>query len=120
MNPDLWELDEDWQLYNLCRSRRRKSEGELDAVYTEEDMEDALAYEEEKANRWLRREEQYMRRQYEEDVAEVEKENEELRKKLIQLEAKSKKIAQMEELLEQYELYSEIEYDRVSFTLIGV
>ncbi len=129
MNPDSWETwdrythDKD-DLYNWRRGMRRWQQL-ADMAHGDEDLwslqdgyqvgyEDAMDNAMDEAHYELCKEMDDMQAR----IMEQRRTIDELKERLLELRQKEQKISTMEDLLNQYEMYSEIEYDRTTLTLI--
>lgn len=124
MNPDFYE-----ECYDLHKRRFEiiNSYYENDDNFTERDNEQRysardLDYECEIAKEQAISEAELASRnlikRYEEEIEKLELKNIQLEKDISSMEKDLKKVEMMKELLNQYALYSEIDFDRSTYTLI--
>lgn len=124
MNPDFYE-----ECYDLHKRRLEiiNSYFENDDNFTERDNEQRysardLDYEREIAKEQAISEAELKSRElvkrYEEEIERLELEVIQIKKEKSSMEDAIKKAKMMEELLNQYALYSEIDFDRSTYTLI--
>ena len=124
MNPDFYE-----ECYDLHKRRFEviNSFYENDDNFNDKDNEPRYSRREfdyecelmrEQAMSQAELESQELIRRYEEEINRLELRNIQLEKDISSMEDAVKKIEMMEELLNQYALYSEIDFDRSTFSLI--
>ena len=124
MNPDFYE-----RCYDLHQRRFEviNSFYENDDNFNEKDNEPRYSRREFDYECELMREEAMSRadfesqeliRRYEEEIERLELKNIQLEKDISSMEDAVKKVKMMEELLNQYALYSEIDFDRSTLSLI--
>lgn len=124
MNPDIYE-----RCYDLHQRRFEviNSFYENDDNFNEKDNEPRYSRREFDYECELMREEAMSRadfesqeliRRYEEEIERLELKNIQLEKDISSMEDAVKKVKMMEELLNQYALYSEIDFDRSTLSLI--
>lgn len=127
MNPDFYERYD--ELYDIHKRRYEiiNSYFENDDNFTERDNEQRysardLDYECEIAKKQAISEAELASRnlikRYEEEIEKLELKNIQLEKDISSMEKDLKKVEMMKELLNQYALYSEIDFDRSTYTLI--
>lgn len=127
MNPDFYERYD--ELYDIHKRRYEiiNSYFENDDNFTERDNEQRysardLDYECEIAKEQAISEAELASRnlikRYEEEIEKLELKNIQLEKDISSMEKDLKKVEMMKELLNQYALYSEIDFDRSTYTLI--
>ena len=138
MNPDMWtdDIRGDWHSYLAANHDRFEMERENihqfyedDDNFTDKDNEvrfsrrDMNHMKEVMYNQAEEAAEMAMRHVIEDLERELDDTHEDLTKckqKLLTVSQLEHKISMMEKLLDQYALYSEIEYDKDTFVLIGV
>lgn len=124
MNPDFYE-----ECYDLHKRRFEiiNSYFENDDNFTERENEPRYSarqfdYEcetaREQAMLQAELESRELVKRYEEEIEKLELKNIQLEKDISSMENAIKKVKMMEELLNQYALYSEIDFDRSTYTLI--
>ena len=124
MNPDFYE-----ECYDLHKRRYEiiNSYYENDDNFTDKDNEPRYSrrdfdYEcelmREQAMSQADFESRELIKRYEEEIERLELKNIQLEKDVSSMEDAVKKVKMMEELLNQYALYSEIDFDRSTFSLI--
>ena len=124
MNPDFYE-----ECYDLHKRRYEiiNSYYENDDNFTDKDNEPRYSrrdfdYEcelmREQAMSQADFESRELIKRYEEEIERLELKNIQLEKDISSMEDAVKKVKMMEELLNQYALYSEIDFDRSTFSLI--
>lgn len=127
MNPDFYERYD--ELYDIHKRRYEiiNSYFENDDNFTECDNEQRysardLDYEREIAKEQAISEAELASRnlikRYEEEIEKLELKNIQLEKDISSMKKDLKKVEMMKELLNQYALYSEIDFDRSTYTLI--
>lgn len=124
MNPDFYE-----ECYDLHKRRYEiiNSYYENDDNFTERDNEPRYSRRDFDYECELMREQAMSQadfksreliKRYEEEIERLELKNIQLEKDISSMEDAIKKVKMMEELLNQYALYSEIDFDRSTFSLI--
>ncbi|MBQ2396617.1 MAG: hypothetical protein II304_06170 [Bacteroidales bacterium] len=124
MNPDFYE-----ERYDLYKRRYEiiNSYYENDDNFTERDNEPRYSRRDFDYECELMREQAMSQadlksreliKRYEEEIERLELENIQLEKDISSMKDTIKKVKMMEELLNQYALYSEIDFDRSTFSLI--
>lgn len=128
MNPDFYERYYD-DCYELHKRRYEliNSYYENDANFTERDNEQRYSARDldyqcelamEKATSQAELASKALIKRYEEEIEKLELKNIQLEKDISSMEKDLKKLEMMKELLNQYALYSEIDFDRSTYTLI--
>lgn len=128
MNPDFYERYYD-DCYELHKRRYEliNSYYENDANFTERDNEQRYSARDldyqcelamEKATSQAELASKDLIKRYEEEIEKLELKNIQLEKDISSMEKDLKKVEMMKELLNQYALYSEIDFDRSTYTLI--
>lgn len=128
MNPDFYERYYD-DCYELHKRRNELINlyYENDANFTERDNEQRYSARDldyqcelamEKATSQAELASKDLIKRYEEEIEKLELKNIQLEKDVSSMEKDLKKLEMMEELLNQYALYSEIDFDRSTYTLI--
>lgn len=128
MNPDFYERYYD-DCYELHKRRYEliNSYYENDANFTERDNEQRYSARDldyqcelamEKATSQAELASKDLIKRYEEEIEKLELKNIQLEKDISSMEKDLKKLEMMKELLNQYALYSEIDFDRSTYTLI--
>lgn len=128
MNPDFYE-----RYYNDCYDLHKRryelinSYYENDANFTERDNEQRFSARDldyqcelamEKAVSQAEIASKKLIKEYEDEIERLELKNIQLEKDISSMNETIKKAKMMEELLNQYALYSEIDFDRSTYTLI--
>lgn len=124
MNPDFYE-----ECYDIHKRRFEVIQRyyENDANFTERDNEQRYSAREldyqcelamEKAASQAELESKKLIKEYEDEIERLELKNIQLEKDISSMNETIKKAKMMEELLNQYALYSEIDFDRSTYTLI--
>ena len=127
MNPDFYERYD--EIYDIHKRRYEiiNSYFENDDNFTERDNEQRyssrdLDYEceiaKEQAIAQAEIESRELIKRYEEEIERLELKNIQLEKDISSMKKDLKKVEMMKELLNQYALYSEIDFDRSTYTLI--
>lgn len=128
MNPDFYERYYD-DCYELHKRRNELINlyYENDANFTERDNEQRYSARDldyqcelamEKATSQAELASKDLIKRYEEEIEKLELKNIQLEKDISSMEKDLKKLEMMKELLNQYALYSEIDFDRSTYTLI--
>lgn len=128
MNPDFYERYYD-DCYELHKRRNELINlyYENDANFTERDNEQRYSARDldyqcelamEKATSQAELASKDLIKRYEEEIEKLELKNIQLEKDVSSMEKDLKKLEMMKELLNQYALYSEIDFDRSTYTLI--
>lgn len=128
MNPDFYERYYD-DLYDVHKRRYEliNSYYENDANFTERDNEQRYSARDldyqcelamEKATSQAEIASKKLIKEYEDEIERLELKNIQLEKDISSMNETIKKAKMMEELLNQYALYSEIDFDRSTYTLI--
>lgn len=117
MNPDFYERYYD-ECYDLHKRRYEliNSYYENDANFTERDNEQR--YSARDLDYQCELESKKLIKEYEDEIERLELKNIQLEQEMSSMNETIKKAKMMEELLNQYALYSEIDFDRTTYTLI--
>lgn len=124
MNPDFYE-----EIYDLHRKRfeiinnfyendDNFNDKDNEPRYSRRDFDYECEIMREQAMSQAELESKELIRRYEEEIERLELRNIQLEKDIASIKDTVKKVKMMEELLNQYALYSEIDFDRSTFSLI--
>lgn len=128
MNPDFYEryYDDCYELhkrrYELINSYYENddnfTERENEQRYSARDLDYQCELAMEKATSQAELASKDLIKRYEEEIEKLELKNIQLEKDISSMKNDLKKVEMMKELLNQYALYSEIDFDRSTYTLI--